>query len=311
MRIGIAGSGGVGGMLGAFLVKAGAEVAFLARGAHGAAMRERGLRFQGTLGDFTVTGLTVRERGEELGVCDVVFVATKTWQLASVMPHVKAMVGPGTVVVPLLNGIVAWDIVADALGEAPVVGGIIFVNSQVESPGVLKQVGNLARIVMGERRGGTSARLEAIRAVVADAGFTCDLDADVLRTNWEKFLGFEPMALVGALSRSTIGTFRADAAARAVLVTLMNEVTTVGRRKGVALSDDVIERRLGIIDGLAIDATISMQRDLMAGRPSEFDEQSLGFVALARSLGVPTPAHDVCVPLLALQERAARAKREA
>lgn len=306
MKLGIIGTGGVGGLLGGLLARQGAEVALLARGAHARALRERGLHVQGTIGEITVTPAAVAERGDELGPCDVVFVAVKTWQLGGVLADARAMMREGTVVVPLQNGVTTWDRLAGELGDGAVVGGIIFVNSWVAAPGVIRQLGTLVRVVMGERTGGTSARLTAIRDLLVRAGVAVELATDVVRSSWEKFLGFEPMAVVGALSRGSIGTFRADAAARGVLVALMDEVAAIGRAKGVALPADTVPRRLAIIDGLAHDATISMQRDLMAGRPSEFMEQSVGLLALARSLGVATPVHDVCVPLLALQEASAR-----
>jgi 2-dehydropantoate 2-reductase len=221
------------------------------------------------------------------------------------------MVGGGTVVVPLLNGIGAWDVLARELGAQAVAGGLIFVNSWVDAPGVIKQLGPLARVVLGELGGGggghgASPRLSAIAELLGPAGVTVEVSPTVLERSWEKFLGFEPMALVGALSRSTIGTFRADPDTRGVLAALMREVAAIGRAYGVVLPDDAIERRLAIIDGLSPDATISMQRDLMSGRPSELMEQSVELLALARRLGVATPVHDLCVPLLRLQEHAAR-----
>jgi 2-dehydropantoate 2-reductase len=307
MRIGIAGAGGVGGLLGGLLARHGAKVALLARGAHLAAIRERGLHIEGTLGDFTAAGLAISDRGADLGRCDAVIVAVKTWQLERTLAELRPMIGDGTVIVPLQNGIGAWDLLARELGETAVAGGITYVNSWVEAPGVIRQLGPTIRVAMGERGGGTSSRLAALADVLAKAGITALLEPDITKRNWEKFLGFEPMAIVGALSRSTIGTFRADAGARGVLAALMHEVAAIGRARGVALSADAVERRLATIDGLAPAATISMQRDLMSGRPSEFMEQSVGLVALARELGVATPAHDLCVPLLLLQERAARA----
>ncbi len=309
MRIGIVGTGGVGGLIAAFLAKNGIDVALLARGAHLDALRSRGLRFEGALGEFSVHNVPASDRGSELGICDVIFVAVKTFHLEETMPHLRAMVGPDTVVVPLLNGIVADEILAAELGEQNVVGGSIYVNSWADAPGVIKQIGSLVRLVMGERRGGISPRLHLLKDLLVSAGISGELEADIVKRNWEKFLGFEPMAVVGALSRSSIGTFRAQAGTRAVLMALMEEVAAIGRRKGVALGEDAVERRMAIIDGLAHEATISMQRDIMSGRPSEFMEQSVGLVSLAKSLAVETPLHDICVPILLLQEQAARARR--
>jgi 2-dehydropantoate 2-reductase len=313
MRIGIVGSGGVGGLLGGLLARRGADVALLARGAHGEALRSRGLRITsapgGALGDFSINGFAVAESGRELGACDVVFVAVKTFQLEACLPDVRAMVGEKTVVVPLCNGLAAWERLTAALGEQRVAAGIIYVNSWVASPGVIEQLGPSARVVIGEGHGGASARLRALQELLVSAGLTCELAPDVQRRCWEKFLGFEPMAVVGALSRSSIGTFRAEPATRALLIALMEEVARLGRACGVELSDDAVDRRLAIIDGLAPDATISLQRDLMNGRPSELMEQSVELLARATSLEVAMPRHQLCVPLLALQERKARDAR--
>lgn len=307
MKIGIIGTGGVGGLLGAFLARRGAEVVLLARGAHGAALQARGLRFEGTLGDFSSNNFTVSDRGVELGGCDVIFVAVKTFQLEESLPQLGAMVQDRTIVVPLLNGIGAWDRLVAELGDQRVAGGIIYVNSWVDSPGVIKQLGPSVRLVLGERGGGPGPRLSPLQELMVSAGITCEVVPDVLIRSWEKFLGFEPMALIGALSRSSIGAFRAEPATRKLLLALMEEVAQIGRKRGVALGEDAVARRLAIIDGLDPDATISLQRDLMSGRPSELMEQSVELLALARSLGVATPVHELCVPLLLLQERAARA----
>jgi 2-dehydropantoate 2-reductase len=333
MKIGIVGIGGVGGVLAALLARGGEpgvpgasgdvgepQVALLARGAHGEALRSRGLRLQGTLGDFVTTRFTVSARGAELGPCDVVFVAVKTFQLAGCLPELRALVGAHTLVIPLLNGVSAAERLAAELGEPQVLDGIAYVNSWVASPGVVGQLGPTARLVVGEREArrpsgssagassDVSARLADLRDVLQRAGLGCEVVADVVPRSWEKFLGFEPMALVGALSRSSIGVFRAEPGTRALLRALMHEVAQIARARGVALGADALERRLALIDGLAPDATISLQRDLMSGRPSELMEQSVELVERARALGVATPAHDHCVPLVLLQERAARAR---
>lgn len=354
MKIGILGAGGVGGLLAALLARhaetsdspstassdddaplgmttrsahvataaddaprpAALQLCVLARGAHAEAIRAHGLRLSGTLGDFTTTRLTVADRGEELGLCDVVFVAVKTFHLAALLPELTAMVGPDTLVVPLLNGVFAAEHLETQLadhGAPPVAGGIIYCNAWLDAPGVIRQLGPLVRVVVGARQPTDDLRLHSLDALcdlLRAAGVTCERVPDVEVKSWEKFLGFEPMALVGALSRSPIGTFRAEPSTRRILLTLMEEVAQIGRKRGVPLAEDAVERRVALIDGLAPDATISLQRDLMSARVSELMEQSVHLVLLARSLGVATPAHDLCVPLLLLQERAARAQTE-
>lgn len=311
MKIAIAGAGGVGGALAALLARSGAHVSLLARGAHGQLLRTRGLRFvsrpSGPLGDFTASLAAVSDRGDELGPADFLLVAVKTFQLPAALPHLRAMTGPRTVVVPLCNGVAAPSQLAAELGAERVAAGIIYVNSWIAEPGVIAQLGPAARVVLGERDGGEATRLAPLARALTAAGLTAELAADLPVRSWEKFLGFEPMAVVGALARSPIGTFRAEPATRSLLVALMEEVAALGRRRGVPLAPDAVTRRLAIIDGLAPDATISLQRDLMAGRVSELEEQSAALLELGRALEVPLPMHAITVPLLQLQERAARA----
>lgn len=307
MRVGIVGTGGVGGLVSGLLAGR-AEVGVLARGAHLDAIRRHGLRLSGTIGERTAV-VVATDRGSELGVRDVVFVAVKTFQLEAALPDLAAMIGAHTVVIPLLNGVDAWDRIGAAVGEDHVAGGIIYCNSWVAEPAHIAQLGTLRKVVIGERAGGTSARLREIAALFDGTEMACELEPAITARNWEKFIGFEPMAVVGALARATIGTFREDPASRGVLVALMHEVVAIARARGIALADDAIARRLAIIDGLAPDATISMQRDLVAGRPSELLEQSVALVADARVRGVATPFHDTCVPLLALQEHRHRGPR--
>lgn len=310
MKIAIAGAGGVGGAVAALLARSGAHVSLLARGAHGQALRTRGLRLRGVppspFGDFTTQLAAVSDRGAELPPADFLLVATKTFHLPAVVPELRAMLGPRTVVVPLLNGVTAPDLLAAALGPERVAAGIIYINSWIAEPGVIAQLGTTARLVAGEREGGDPARLAPLCQALTAAGLAAEAVDDLPLRSWEKFLGFEPMAVVGALSRSPIGTFRAEPSTRQLLIGLMEEVAALARRRGVALAADAVPRRLAIIDGLAPDATISLQRDLMAGRRSELEEQSCALLAMADQLAVAAPLHRTLVPLLQLQERAAR-----
>lgn len=309
MRIAIAGAGGVGGLLGGLLARAGHEVVVLARGAHADALRATGLRVDSPLGRFTVGVAAVADDPAALGACDAVLVAVKAWQVEGLAPGLAPLVGGGGVAVPLQNGVEAAGRLAAALGEERVAGGLVSVLSWIEAPGAVKHVGGPPRVRMGERgarAGSPSPRLDALAAALRGAGADAQVVADVERAAWEKFLLIEPWGLVASVARAPIGVVRTLPETRALLEGAMRELAAVARARGVALADDAVARALAAIDSFPAEGTASMQRDLGASRPSELDDQPGALIRLARERGVAVPIHEVLHAALLPQERAAR-----
>jgi 2-dehydropantoate 2-reductase len=308
MRIVVVGAGGVGGLLAGLLARAGSDVALVARGAHGEAIRAHGLHLDSPLGRFTAP-LPVTEDPATLGPADAVLVAVKAWQVAGIAPALAPLVAAGGVAVPLQNGVEAAGRLAAALGEARVAGGLIAVLSWIEGPGAVKHAGGPPRVKLGERgpRAGTaSPRLEGLAAALRAAGAEVEVVADVERAAWEKYLLIEPWGTVSAAARAPMGVVRSSPETRALLVALQEELARVGRARGVALPADVVARTMAYLDGVPHEATASMQRDLGAGRPSELADQTGAVIRLAREVGVPVPLHEALYAALLPQERAAR-----
>jgi len=116
---------------------------------------------------------------------------------------------------------------------------------------------------------------------------------------WEKFLFIDPFGTVGAATRSPMGEMRAVPETRALLSACMAEIRAIGIAAGVPLAEDVLDRTWERYDSLPPQSTASMQRDIMAGRRSEFELQTGSVVRMGRQHGVPTPAHDVLYAVLA------------
>src|SRR4030081_1500408 len=109
MRIAVVGAGGVGGGFGAALAKAGADVTFLARGAHLAAMRASGLRVLGPRGDLHLNPTQATDQPAGIGPVDFVLFCVKLWDVESAGAAIRPLVGPDTAVIPLQNGIDSSD----------------------------------------------------------------------------------------------------------------------------------------------------------------------------------------------------------
>jgi 2-dehydropantoate 2-reductase len=308
MRIAMVGAGGVGGLFGGLLARAGHEVVLVARGAHLLAIRRDGLQVESPLGRFTVRP-PASDEPAELGTVDAVVVAVKAWQVKEVAPRLRPLLGPATVVVPMENGVEAAGELAAALGPGPVAGGLCHVLAWIERPGAVKHAGFGPRVTLGELPGGGSERLDRLAAAMRQAGMEAAVVDDIRTALWEKFLFIDPLSSVGAVTRAPVGEMVAVPETRALLLAAMREVEALARKSGARLPQEAVERTLARVEGLPADATASMQRDVLAGRPSELHEQTGAVVRLGRAAGVPVLVHEALYGALLPQERKARAGR--
>lgn len=307
MRVVIVGAGGVGGLVGGLLHRGGQQVAFLARGRQLQALRETGLHVQSPRGTFHIPKVEASDDPAALPPGDVVLVATKGWQVPEVAPRLPPLLKPDGVAVPLENGVEAAPQLAAALGEERVAGGLCFMLARIESPGRIQHVGEVLKITVGERRGKTSSpRLESLCAALREAHIDAEVAPDIDAALWDKFLFIEPFGAVGAVTRSPAGVFRAKRETRELLVSAMDEVAALARSRGVHLPAEAVARALQAIDRLPAEATASMQRDLMSGRPSELVDQTGAVMRLAREAHLAVPVHAFLWAALLPQEEASR-----
>ena len=302
------GAGGVGAVFGGLIAHGGHEVSFLARGRNLEAIRSAGLRVLGPSFARESRPFATDDPAElsGRGPFDAVLVAVKAWQVKDLAPSLRPLVGPATVVVPLENGVEAADHLAAALGEGPVAGGLCHVFAWLEEPGVARTSGSPMRITVGERRGGGSARLERLAGAVREGGIEAVIAADVEAALWEKFLFIDPFGGVGAATRAPLGVLRSVPECRSMLVAAMEEVALLARARSVRIAPDAVARTLAQLDRLPAEATASMQRDVVQGRPSELHDQPGAVVRLAHASSVPAPVHRFLYAALLPQELEAR-----
>src|SRR5258708_25006909 len=161
MRIAVMGTGGVGGYFGARLAQGGSDVIFVARGAHLAALRERGLTVESKLGDVSLPKVQATDDPSTLGSVDAVLIGVKLWDSEAEADAVSVIGGPTTAVLSLQNGVQKDDVLRDILGSEPVLGGVCYIASTIVRPGIISHTGTVQKLVFGEYDGRRSARAEA------------------------------------------------------------------------------------------------------------------------------------------------------
>ena len=192
MRIAVIGTGGIGAPYGASLAKAGADVTFVARGAHLAAIRENGLRIEGDRGEIHIRPAQATDDVANISVVDYVLLCVKLWDVETAGEQIRPIVGPQTAVVPLQNGIDAADRLIPILGPEPVMGGSAFVTGTIVAPGVIRQTGTYQQMTFGELDGHASPRGVRLRDLCAAAGFEGILSPDIRVPLWRSSLGWFP-----------------------------------------------------------------------------------------------------------------------
>jgi 2-dehydropantoate 2-reductase len=298
MKIAIIGAGGVGGTFGAALAKAGADVWFLARGAHLDAMRTNGLRIVGGRGETHLVPTQATDDPAAIGPADVVLFCVKLWDVESAGEHIRPIVGPATAVIPLQNGIDASERLIPILGAKAVMGGVAQVSATIEGPGVVKQTGTFMRLVFGELAGGRSPRGDAFLKMCLKAGFDADHSDKILTELWLKFIVLATNSAMTAATRRPFGKLRDDPDIMALFEAATKEVVAVGKAKGIALPDDAAKRNMAFLAGAPPTMMASMAHDLIRGNRIELPWLSGKLVALGRELGVPTPTHTVLYGIL-------------
>ncbi|MEN3355229.1 MAG: 2-dehydropantoate 2-reductase, partial [Betaproteobacteria bacterium] len=299
--IAVLGSGGVGGFYGGRLAHAGYDVSFVARGAHLAAMRSRGLSIENAAqGDIHVPRVKVTDDPARIGEVDLVLIAVKLWDTEAAARAVKPIVGAHTAVLSLQNGVIKDDIMRGEFGAAAVMGGVAYVGTHISRPGVILQTGTLQRLVFGEYDGTRSPRARELLAALLRAGIEAEVSEDIRRTLWEKYVFLVGLSGTTTTMRMPIGAIRDNPQTRAFLLDLMKETVAVGRAHGVRLPDDYAEQRLAFADTVASDMSSSMHHDLEHGNRLEVAWLSGGVVQLGRAVGVETPANRAVWDILAL-----------
>lgn len=306
MRIVIFGTGGVGGYFGGRLAQAGEDVTFIARGEHLRAIKANGLRVDSTGGDFIISPAQARANVDEVGETDLVILGVKAWQVPDAARAIRPVIGPNTTVVPLQNGVEAVSQLVAELGSDNVIGGLCRIVSYVVAPGHIRHAGFTPTIIIGELDNRQGERVEKIAEVFRHAGLDTTIAPDIQVALWTKFSFIASFSGVGAVADAPAGVLRSDPKWRGQMQSAMEEIYALAHARGVELPSDSVAQVMTAIDNLPADATSSMQRDIVAGKPSELESQTGAIVRMAHDASVDVPTHKFIYETLRPLEAEAR-----
>jgi 2-dehydropantoate 2-reductase len=313
VKIAVFGAGAIGGFLGAKLLAAGADVTFVARGAHRAAMQENGLTL--ITGGKTIN-LRPRccETPAEAGHQDYIFLTLKAHSLPAAAPQIAAMMRADTTLVTAINGVPYWYCYGlegpwrdrriesvdpsgklwDLLPPAQVLGCVVYPAAEVVRPGVIAHAyGN--RFSLGEPDASRSARAEALSLLMTKAGLRAPVRTRIRDEIWVKLWGNLCFNPVSALTGATLDRIVGEPGLRDLCRAMMSEAQIVAERLGVRFAISLDQRLAGAAE-VGVHKT-SMLQDLERGRPMEIDALLGAVVELGQITGERMP---ICAAVLAL-----------
>lgn len=294
MKYVVFGAGGTGGILGGQLAKGGQDVTLIARGAHLAAIQERGGLFvdrvwNGTSETIPVKACTADDYQE---TPDVILVCVKGYSLESVVPFIKRVAGAETVVLPILNIYGTGGKLQKMLPGIDVLDGCTYLYAEIKEPGVILQSGPYCRIVFGPRDNNIDVpRYQQMKQEFDAAGIVGELTAHIQRDALQKFSYVSPVGATGLYYNAVAADMQKDGEARDCFVAMVREISALADAMGCPFDHDVVPDDLAILDGIAPTATTSMQRDIAEGHQSEIDGLIYEVVRLGERYGVDVPTY--------------------
>lgn len=289
MEITVIGAGAVGGYFGGRLAESGLNVSFLVRANRAKQLTNSGLVIKSPFGDLTFQPQIVQDVKEIKG-CDLVILSVKNYQLEGAMTQIKPLVNLGAKVLPLLNGVEHFEILAKEFGPDNVLGGLCRLISTVDTEGVIHHTSMLHEITFGALQSTQADFCLRMKQALGNSNLKITLSNNIIVDIWIKYAFITAFSGTTTASRLTIDQVAENDATKEVFLRSLQEMWTLARESGAMLPDDFVQQNVRSISKYPEGSTSSMHQDLRKGLPLEVESLQGAAVRLSAKhcLEVPT-----------------------
>ncbi|MDP4083339.1 MAG: ketopantoate reductase family protein [Bacillota bacterium] len=301
MRILVVGAGAVGGYFGGRLLEKGEDVTFLVRDGRRRQLKENGLVIESVYGNVSLDPKTI-VAGEEAEHFDVILFSTKAYHLEKAIEDIRPYVSDGTIILPLLNGILHIDKLVNQFGEDKVIGGLCFIETTLDYEGKVIQTSPIHDLVFGERSSEKTERILELEKVFSGTKANFRLSDNINRDMWHKYLFISTMSGITTLFRSPIGPIREQESGQETIKHLSDELVDIMNRMEAPISQNIASVQIKQMDGLGFTMKSSMQRDMEKLQPVEADHLHGYLLKIARQYQIAAPVLEAIYANLKLYE---------
>lgn len=308
-KIVIVGLGGVGGYYGGMLAKHYAdnpdiEIYFVARGAHLKKVQDSGLTLITEKGTFQVYPTLATDDVSEIGTADYIIMTPKSYDLDSTVEQIKPMIGPKTVIIPLLNGIDNSARIRTLLPETEVWQGCCYIVARLNAPGIVESSGGVHRFNFGYEYKQNNERLMSFETILKEAGIDATFHEKIMHIIWSKFFFISSTASLTSYFDVSFGALLTDEMRKTTLVNVLEELLLVANAEGAEIEHSVIDKVIHQLEKLPFTTTSSMHSDFLAEKNTEVHGLTGAVVELANKHSISTPTYEKVYA--ALSERMAK-----
>ncbi len=296
-RIGIIGTGGVGGYFGGLLADKyfqsnEVEIIFIVRPSTEKIIKEKGLKL--TTPDFekVIIPTLVSCNPEEIGELDYVICTTKSYNLEESILPLKNCITPETIIIPVLNGVDSKDRIENWFPENEVLYGCVYLVSRQIETGVILKTGNMHSFHFGSSSVPID-KLNKLEYILKEATIECYLTNTIQKTVWQKFMFISSIASLTCYLDKSIGEIFENSEWTNMLIDLLNEVHSVAIANQIEVTENIVEITLQQMKTLPYESTSSMHSDIQKGNKTEYESLTEYVSLLGQKLNVKTPTFDL------------------
>lgn len=293
MKYLIAGTGGVGGSMAAFLSLAGKDVTCIARGEHLKAIQSNGLKLKSGLKGNHTLSIPAYTAEEYVGKADVIFVCVKGYSIDSILQLIRRASHEKTIVIPILNVYGTGPKLQRLIPEVTVLDGCIYIVGFISAVGEITQMGKIFRLVFGAHKG-TQVDPEVLKEVQKDlqeSGIKAEISPDINRDTFIKWSFISAMACTGAYYDVPMGEVQKEGEVRDTFIGLSTESAALGKAAGITFPEDPVAYNLKVMDKLDPQSTASLQKDIARGHDSEIQGLLFDMIEEAEKHGIDVPTY--------------------
>jgi 2-dehydropantoate 2-reductase len=295
-KIIIAGIGGVGGYFGGLLAnhfhtKNNVEINFFARGGHLIEIQNNGLKVIKGDSEFIAKPTLTTDNPAEMGIADFIIVATKSYDLETIVQQLQPCINQDTIILPLLNGVDSKERIKHIFPNNIVLDGCVYLVSRLKQVGVIENSGNIQKLYFGLDNF-VNDRLRLLESLLKEANIEASLSENITTIIWEKYIFLSPTATATSYFDRSIGEILADKEKLKTVGSLIEEIKQVAKAKHIVISDDITEKTLTKLKALPFEATSSMHSDFKANKPTnELESLTAYVINEGRKYNLETPIY--------------------
>ncbi len=300
-KIGILGIGAVGGYFGGLLAEKyfnseKIEIIFIARENSSKIIKEKGLKIITPSEEKIVFPHLVSHNAEDVGQLDYLICCVKSYDLEESLVQIKNCIHQNTIILPLLNGVNAKEIIHSFLPSATVWDGCVYIISRLTEPGVVSEGGKIHSFYFGSEN--TDERLNEFYSILINAGIDIHLSENISQTIWEKFVFISVVATLTSYLNLPIGPILENEDHRKLAHKLLLEITAVAKAKKIDLPNTIIEKTFATMERMPFETTSSMHSDFKNGKKTEYHSLTEYVVKLGKELNIKTPEYEIILEAL-------------